>query len=52
MTNAPSIGMPTAKENMGKLANSGIELQARVVAVTIKNGTGHCLSRCSIIRIR
>lgn len=36
VTKAPSIGMPTAKENMGKLANSGIELQARVVAVTNK----------------
>ena len=37
VTKAPSIGMPTAKENMGKLANSGIELQARVVAVTNKD---------------
>lgn len=33
---APSIGTTSAKENMGKLLNEGIELQARVVAIQTK----------------
>lgn len=34
---APSIGTTSAKENMGKLLNEGIELQARVVAIQTKD---------------
>ena len=33
---APSVGTTTAKENMGKLLNTGIELQTRVVAISNK----------------
>ncbi len=34
---APSVGTTTAKENMGKLLNTGIEFQTRVVAVSNKS---------------
>lgn len=34
---APSTGTTSAKENMGKLLNEGIELQARLVAIQTKD---------------
>lgn len=37
VTKAPSVGTTVAKENMGKLANTGIELQARVVTLRNQN---------------
>lgn len=36
VTKAPSVGTASAKENMGKLLNTGIEFQTRVVVVTNK----------------
>lgn len=37
VTKAPSIGISSAKENLGQVENRGIELQARVVALQTKD---------------
>lgn len=34
---APSVGTTSAKENMGKLLNTGVEFQTRVVAISNKS---------------
>lgn len=37
VTKAPSIGISSAKENLGQVENRGVELQARVVALQTKD---------------
>ena len=37
VTKAPSIGVSTAKQNVGEVANSGIEFQTRVVPIQTKD---------------
>lgn len=37
VTKAPSIGVSTAKENLGKVDNTGLELRTRVIAIRNQN---------------
>lgn len=37
VTKAPSVGVSTARENIGKIDNKGIEIQARVVPIVNKD---------------
>lgn len=37
VTKAPSVGVPTAKENVGEIENKGIELSTRIVPVRTKD---------------
>lgn len=37
VTKAPSVGVPTAKENIGAIVNQGVELRTRVVPIQTRN---------------